>query len=447
MSEALVYNIPAWSKDIDPLFACDKTMLFPDQPATDFYSARRMSDSALSADTGTTTTDPDSPATEPDAVSPDIDHLRKPSLPGIGALTPLLDPSDPLSFPRRASLPTLTSDMSLSRSPVPSLSRANFRTRPYEQQLSSYAFPAAENEQSQRPRVDASYSYSPGFGGQHSATSSAGFPSPFASPLSPEYIPRSHSAASLDPNGYPNQLQQWATSPVTEAPASPPRSTPKRRRSPGTPPASAPPAPAPQPDGQPQRRPRGKLPKHTTDLLKEWLHAHSDHPYPSEDEKRDLCARTKLSMSQVSNWMINARRRILAPAKPPAGAATTTEPYRGLNSAPLPRPIGSMYAHPHHMYPPSMVRRVSSEESLRLYDPPYPGQEYGAPRYQTQGAPMYAAAAPDRRLAYPASTIGYGAGDYAQQYTHAPPLFLPNTAQQQRDNTPRYFAAPPDPPL
>ncbi|KAF8503232.1 hypothetical protein BU17DRAFT_58547, partial [Hysterangium stoloniferum] len=56
-------------------------------------------------------------------------------------------------------------------------------------------------------------------------------------------------------------------------------------------------------------RPRGKLPKHTTDLLKEWLHAHSDHPYPSEDEKRDLCARTKLSMSQVSNWMINVSSR------------------------------------------------------------------------------------------------------------------------------------------
>ncbi|KZS86953.1 hypothetical protein SISNIDRAFT_399880, partial [Sistotremastrum niveocremeum HHB9708] len=52
-------------------------------------------------------------------------------------------------------------------------------------------------------------------------------------------------------------------------------------------------------------RRRGKLPKETTDHLKEWLHQHSDHPYPSEEEKKQLCEDTQLSMSQVSNWMIN----------------------------------------------------------------------------------------------------------------------------------------------
>ena len=50
---------------------------------------------------------------------------------------------------------------------------------------------------------------------------------------------------------------------------------------------------------------RGKLPKETTDYLKAWLHRHSDHPYPSEEEKKQLCHATGLSMSQVSNWMIN----------------------------------------------------------------------------------------------------------------------------------------------
>ena len=52
---------------------------------------------------------------------------------------------------------------------------------------------------------------------------------------------------------------------------------------------------------------RGELPKPTTDFLKDWLHRHSDHPYPSENEKKQLCAATGLSMSQVSNWMINVR--------------------------------------------------------------------------------------------------------------------------------------------
>ena len=55
------------------------------------------------------------------------------------------------------------------------------------------------------------------------------------------------------------------------------------------------------------RKRRAKLPKPTIDFLKDWLHRHSDHPYPSEDEKKQLCAATGLSMSQVSNWMINVR--------------------------------------------------------------------------------------------------------------------------------------------
>lgn len=59
---------------------------------------------------------------------------------------------------------------------------------------------------------------------------------------------------------------------------------------------------------RPQRK-RGKLPKETTDYLKAWLHRHSDHPYPSEEEKKQLCHATGLSMSQVSNWMINVSHR------------------------------------------------------------------------------------------------------------------------------------------
>ncbi|KAF9534524.1 hypothetical protein CPB83DRAFT_889506 [Crepidotus variabilis] len=77
---------------------------------------------------------------------------------------------------------------------------------------------------------------------------------------------------------------------------------------------------------RPQRK-RGKLPKETTDYLKAWLHRHSDHPYPSEEEKKQLCHATGLSMSQVSNWMINARRRILAPAHRSSSGPTTTAPF------------------------------------------------------------------------------------------------------------------------
>jgi len=57
----------------------------------------------------------------------------------------------------------------------------------------------------------------------------------------------------------------------------------------------------------------GKLPKHITDMLKTWLLEHADHPYPTEDEKLEFCDRTGLDICQISNWFVNARRRILFP--------------------------------------------------------------------------------------------------------------------------------------
>lgn len=47
------------------------------------------------------------------------------------------------------------------------------------------------------------------------------------------------------------------------------------------------------------RKRRGNLPKEATNLLKEWFAANRSSPYPTEEQKMQLCTRTGLSLNQV----------------------------------------------------------------------------------------------------------------------------------------------------
>ncbi|CAF0908649.1 unnamed protein product [Brachionus calyciflorus] len=58
---------------------------------------------------------------------------------------------------------------------------------------------------------------------------------------------------------------------------------------------------------------RGVLPKSATNVMKKWLFQHIVHPYPTEEEKKQIAQKTNLTLIQVNNWFINARRRILQP--------------------------------------------------------------------------------------------------------------------------------------
>ncbi|XP_014403683.1 PREDICTED: homeobox protein Meis3 [Myotis brandtii] len=97
---------------------------------------------------------------------------------------------------------------------------------------------------------------------------------------------------------------------------------------------------------------RGIFPKVATNIMRAWLFQHLSHPYPSEEQKKQLAQDTGLTILQVNNWFINARRRIVqpmidqsnrtgqgaafSPEGQPMGGYTETQPHM------TGRPPGSM---------------------------------------------------------------------------------------------------------
>lgn len=140
-------------------------------------------------------------------------------------------------------------------------------------------------------------------------------------------------------------------------------------------------------------RRRGKLPKPVTDLLKTWLLEHASHPYPTEDEKKQLCDATGLSISQVSNWFINARRRILVPTgsgnfgvHPGAGGAVDGPRHKSPpDFPPAPGQMGSRYEPGHFAQAPShalAAQRFYDVDAPPSLPPPQSRDQYHAQRYQ-----------------------------------------------------------------
>jgi hypothetical protein len=51
------------------------------------------------------------------------------------------------------------------------------------------------------------------------------------------------------------------------------------------------------------------LPPKATETLKKWYASHTEHPYPSYEEKQQLIAVTSLSLHQINTWFVNRRCR------------------------------------------------------------------------------------------------------------------------------------------
>ena len=50
--------------------------------------------------------------------------------------------------------------------------------------------------------------------------------------------------------------------------------------------------------------------REATSTLKAWLYEHIKNPYPTKGEKIMLAIITKMTLTQVSTWFANARRRL-----------------------------------------------------------------------------------------------------------------------------------------
>eukprot|EP00743_Colponemidia_sp_Colp-15_P010816 GILK01011962.1.p1 GENE.GILK01011962.1~~GILK01011962.1.p1 ORF type:complete len:406 (+),score=50.77 GILK01011962.1:140-1357(+) len=90
-------------------------------------------------------------------------------------------------------------------------------------------------------------------------------------------------------------------------------------------------------------RPRGSVSRDSTGILKEWLKRHSNKPYPSKEEKRQLAKNCGMTEQQITTWFINARAKLKKDAKTgkasgaPSSQASSPTPS-STSQGPLPPP-------------------------------------------------------------------------------------------------------------
>ncbi|XP_036379636.1 homeobox protein meis3-like [Megalops cyprinoides] len=115
---------------------------------------------------------------------------------------------------------------------------------------------------------------------------------------------------------------------------------------------------------------KGTFPKAATNVMRAWLFQHLSHPYPSEEQKRQLSQDTGLSILQVNNWFINARRRIVQPMID----QTNHSGLQG-SSAISPDYPGTVFPQPGHSLPhgsPNLHPYSSHHTAMLLHPPPCP---------------------------------------------------------------------------
>ncbi|BFZ07901.1 hypothetical protein BsWGS_10939 [Bradybaena similaris] len=150
---------------------------------------------------------------------------------------------------------------------------------------------------------------------------------------------------------------------------------------------------------------RGIFPKVATNIMRAWLFQHLSHPYPSEEQKKQLAQDTGLTILQVNNWFINARRRIVQPMIDQSNRAGP-----GAHAAYNPEAAGMGYFDNQHMQ--MGAHRLQGGHDL--YDPMKTGYSHldTSQRYDMLG--MQSMHRPDMYGTPPSS--------YAQMAQFSPPV-------------------------
>ncbi|XP_066155915.1 homeobox protein homothorax isoform X2 [Euwallacea fornicatus] len=124
-------------------------------------------------------------------------------------------------------------------------------------------------------------------------------------------------------------------------------------------------------NGKKNQKKRGIFPKVATNILRAWLFQHLTHPYPSEDQKKQLAQDTGLTILQVNNWFINARRRIVQPMIDQSNRAVFS-PHAGPSGAYS--PDGTMG---YMMSEQQMMHRPTGDPAFHNQYAHYPAEYYG----------------------------------------------------------------------